>query len=105
MSEKTIEWNLGFAYDEVRAGLEQLLTEAGYTFTHANHDNAAHFQVTFPQGLLELAVRPLPSQQSPFKAQIFFHRTLLTMTYRDVSAQEEETFLHRLTLKFLRAGG
>ncbi|MBI3303718.1 MAG: hypothetical protein HYZ72_16760 [Deltaproteobacteria bacterium] len=105
MNEKTIEWNLGFARDEVIAGLEKLLTQAGYTYTRAETDAEDRFQVTLPQGTVALVVRPLPSRRSPFGPQIVFHRTLLVMTYTGVSAQEEETFLHRLTLTFLRAGG
>jgi hypothetical protein len=103
--EKTIEWNLGFARDEVIAGLEKLLTETGYVYTRADTDTEIRFQAILAQGLLELTVRALLSQRSPFNPPIFFHRTLLVMTFTGVSTQEEETFLRRLTLTFLRVGG
>ena len=105
MSEKTIEWNLGFAQDEVLAGLEKLLTTAGYAYTRVATDGEVRFQVTLAPGTLGLTVRPLLSQCSPFSPHLSFPRTLLVMTYIGVSAQDEETFLHRLTLAFLRAGG
>jgi hypothetical protein len=105
VTEKTVEWNLGFARDEVLAGLEKLLAGAGYLYTRTESEAEVRFQVTLPQGSLGLTVRPLLSQRSPFGPHLFFHRTLLIMTYRDVSVQDEETFLRRLTLTFLRAGG
>lgn len=105
MTDKTIEWNLGFAQDEVVAGLEKLLTQGEYTYTRAETDTEAQFQVTLFSGSLRLVVRQLPSRHSPFNPQVFFHRTLLVMTFAGISIQEEEAFLHRLTLTFLRAGG
>lgn len=105
MTEKTIEWNLGFARDEVIAGLEKLLGTAGYTYTRTEIDAEVRWQVTLAPGTIGLTVRPLPSQRSPFGPHLVFHRTLLAMTYTGVSAEKEKTFLHRLTLAFLRAGG
>jgi hypothetical protein len=105
VDEKTVEWNLGFAYDEVIAGLEKLLSEGTYAHTRTATDTETHFQVTLAQGTLGLKVQPLLSHQSPFNPHVFFHRTLLVMTFMEVSRQDEETFLHRLTLRFLRAGG
>ncbi len=105
MTEKTIEWNLGFAPDEVLVGLEKLFTEVGYAYLRAETDSEVRFQVTLAQGALELAVRPLLSQRSPFSPQIILHRTLLVMTFTGASAREEKTFLHHLTLTFLRVGG
>ncbi len=105
MDEKTIEWNLGFAYDEVIAGLEKLLSEGTYAHTRTETAAEAHFQVMLAQGTFRLKVQPLPSHQSPFNLPVVFQRTLLVMTFNEVSRQDEETFLHRLTLRFLRAGG
>ena len=105
MTDKTIEWNLGFEQDEVATGLERLLTRTGYRYTRAETDTEAQFQVTLSSGSLRLVVRPLLPHHSPFNPQVFFHRTLLVMTFTGVSVQEEAAFLHRLTLTFLRAGG
>jgi len=105
VTDKTVEWNLGFAQGEVVEGLEKLLTQAGYPYTRIEADAEVQFQVILPSGSLRLVVRPLPSHHSPFNPQVLFHRTLLLMTFADVSIQEEEAFLHRLTLTFLRAGG
>jgi hypothetical protein len=105
VDEKTVEWNLGFAYDEVIAGLEKLLSEGEYAHTRAETAAETHFQVTLAQGTLGLKVQPLPSHQSPFNPYVSFHRTLVVMTFSEVGRQDEETFLHRLTLRFLRAGG
>ncbi|TMA58477.1 MAG: hypothetical protein E6J80_04940 [Deltaproteobacteria bacterium] len=64
MSEKTIEWNLGFARDEVLAGLEKLLTTAGYAYTRVATDGEVRFQVTLAQGPLgvtaRLSLSPVP---------------------------------------------
>jgi hypothetical protein len=105
VTDKTIEWNLGFVRDEVVVGLEKLLNQAGHTYIRTETDAEAQFQVTLSSGSLRLVVRPLPSHHSPFNPHVFFHRTLLVMTFAGVSVQEEEAFLHRLTLAFLRAGG
>jgi hypothetical protein len=105
VTEKTIEWNLGFTPDEVIVGLEKLLTEAGYAYTRVEPDAEVRFQVTLAQGTLGLTVRPLLGQRSPFSPQLILHRTLLVMTWNGVSAEEEAVFLRRLTLAFLRVGG
>ena len=105
MTDKTIEWNLGFAYKEVIERLEKLLTQARYVYTRAGTHSEMHFQVALSQGTLELHARPLRSHRSPFSSQIILHRTLLTMTFAGASADEEQTFLQRLTLAFLRVGG
>lgn len=105
MTGKTIEWNLGFARDEVLAGLEKLFGTAGYSYTQTETGAEVYFLVTLAPGTIGLTVRPLPSQRSPFGPHLVFHRTLLAMTYTGVSAEEEKIFLHRLMLAFLRAGG
>lgn len=105
MTEKTIEWNLGFAHEEVVVGLEKMLTKAGYAYSRTDASPAVHFQITLPQGTCELHARPLLSHRSPFSPQIILHRTLLVITCTGVSAQDEQALLHRLTLAFLRVGG
>ena len=102
---KTIEWNLGFARDEVIGGLEKLLTQGGYEYTRTEIDAEVHFQATVSPGSIALKVQPLLASTSPFNVHIFFHRTLLLMAFTDVKTQEEESFMRRLTLTFLRAGG
>ena len=105
MSEKTVEWNLAFARDEVVAGVEKLFTQAGYVYTRTDTDAETRFQVRLSQASLAMTVRPLSSQRSPFNLPVVLHRTLLTVTYTGLSAQEEESLRHRLTLAFLRVGG
>jgi hypothetical protein len=105
VSEKTVEWNLGFAYDEVVVGLEKLLSQGGYTYTRSDTDTEAHFHVALMPGTLSLIAKPLLSHRSPFNSQIILHRTLLTITCVGVAAHDEESFFRRLTLTFLRAGG
>ena len=105
MTEKAIEWNLGFARDEVVTGLEKFLAEGKYTYTQAETDARVDFHVALSSGSLTLTVRPLLSHRSPFSPKIILHRTLLLVTFVGVSDQEKETFLHRLTLTFLRVGG
>jgi len=105
VTERTIEWNLGFAPAGVVVGLEKLLTQTGYVYTRVETAPEVQFQVTLSSGVLKLVVQPLPSHPSPFNPQVFFHRTVLVMTFAAVSVQEEEAFLHRLMLAFLRAGG
>jgi hypothetical protein len=105
MREKTVEWNLGFARDDVIVGLKKLLREARYTYIHTETNAETGFQVTFPEGSLQLSVLPLPSHNSPFNPHVFFRRTLLVMTFTGAGVQDEEAFMRRLTLTFLRAGG
>jgi hypothetical protein len=105
MSERTIEWNIAFARDEVVAGLEKLLSQAGYVYTRIDTEAETHFQTTLFQGALDMVVRPLSAHRGPFNLPITLHRALLTVTYSGLSAQEEETWRHRLTLAFLRVGG
>jgi len=85
--------------------LEKLLSEGTYAHARTETDADTHFQVTLAQGTLWLKVQPLPSHKSPFNPHVFFHRTLLVMAFNGVGRQDEETFLRRLTLRFLRAGG
>jgi hypothetical protein len=105
MREKTVEWNLGFTRDEVITGLKKLLREARYTYTQTETNAEMGFQVTLSGGSLQLSVLPLPSHNSPFNPHVFVHRTLLVMTFTGAGMQDEEAFLRRLTLTFLRAGG
>ncbi len=62
MSASTIEWNLAFARDEVVAGLEKLLAQAGYVYTRTDADAETRFQAARSQGSLVMVVRPLPVQ-------------------------------------------
>ena len=105
MSTKTIEWNLAFARDEVVAGLEKLLAQLGYAYTRGGTEGETRFRATLSHGVLDVVVRPLAPQRSPFNLQVVLRRTLLTATCTGLSAQEEERFRHGLTLTFLRVGG
>ena len=105
MLENIIEWNLGFARDEVEAGVKKLLVESGSAFTCWETEAETHFQATLIQGMLEAVVRPLTSYRSPFNLQATLHRSLLMVSCSGLSAQEKEAFRRRLTLTFLRVGG
>jgi hypothetical protein len=105
VKEKTTEWNLGFAFDEVIMGLEKLLTGSKYDATRSEVNGESHFLVTLVEGSLTLIARPLLSHASPFSPLITLYRTLLTIICTDVPVQDEEIFFRRLTLTFLRAGG
>ncbi len=96
---------MGFAADEVVAGLEQVLTTAGYSYTRLGAAPDTHFQVTLTQGTLRLVVRPLPPRPNPLSPQHPFPRALLRMTFAGVATQEQEAVVRRLTLAFLRVGG
>lgn len=105
MAEKTIEWNLGFARDEVIVGLEKLFAKAALPFTRMEGEAEVRFHVSLSSGSLRLTVQPLRSSHGPFNLQGLSQRTLLQITFVGASAQEEETFLRHLTLAFLRVGG
>jgi len=105
VTEKTIEWNLAFAVDEVMAGVEKLFTKLGYSFSCMRTEEEAIFRATPPQGVLTCTVRPLASHRSPFNIQATLHRTLLALSYIGLSAQQENALKQQLTLTFLRVGG
>ena len=105
MTEKTVEWNLAFAKDEVSIGVEKLLVKMGWLFSREEKADETHFHTTPPQGTLSFLVRPLASHRSPFNIQVTLHRTLLITTYAGFSPQMEGSLQRNLTLAFLRVGG
>jgi hypothetical protein len=105
VTEKTIEWNLAFARDEVISGVEKLLAKLAYSFSRTESQEGLVFQVTPPQGTLSFSIRPLLSHQSPFNIQVTLHRTMLITSYSGFSSQMEEALQRSLTLAFLRVGG
>ena len=105
MCESPIEWNLGFARDEVEAGIKTLLARFGSAYTCSKTDAETRVQATLVQGSLEAVVRPLSPQPGPFNLPVTLHRTLLVVSYAGLSAKEEEALKRRLTLTFLRVGG
>ena len=106
MSEILLEWNLGFAFDEVVEGLEKMCSMRGYVHTRTDRDGETLLSLTLPSEILELSVRPLRSHRSPFSPLIILHRTMLTVASAGaVTPQDRETFRQHLTLAFLRAGG
>ena len=105
MTEKTIEWNLAFAADEVVAGVEKMLAKLGYSFSRVEKEEETHFHVTPSQGALSFLARPLASHRSPFNMQVTLQRTLLITTYAGFSQDMEAALQKNLTLAFLRVGG
>ena len=105
MTEKSIEWNLAFAADEVVGGVEKLLAKMGYAFSQVEKADETYFYVRPPQGTLSFLARPLASHRSPFNIQVTLHRTLLITTYAGFTPQMEESLQKNLTLAFLRVGG
>jgi hypothetical protein len=105
MRENTIEWNLGFARDEVEDGVKKLLAGFGCAYTCSETGAETRFGAILTRGSLEAVIRPLSSQPGPFNLPMTRERTLLAVTYTGLSAEEEEALKHRLTLTFLRVGG
>jgi hypothetical protein len=105
VSETLLEWNLGFARDEVIAGVEKLFAQLGCAYSRTETDTETRFHAAFSQGTLDLVVQPLTSYRSPFNIQATLHRTLLTVLAAGLSAEAKETLRQRLTLVFLRVGG
>jgi hypothetical protein len=101
-----LEWNLGFAFDEVVEGLEKMCAMRSYVYTRTDRDGETDLSVTLPSGTLALSVKPLPSHRSPFSPLIILHRTLLTVpSLAPVALHDWDTFRQHVTLAFLRAGG
>ena len=106
VNEVLLEWNLGFAFDEVVEELEKMCTMRSYTYTRTDRDGEILFSLILLSGTLELSVKPLLSHRSPFGHNISLYRTLLIVSVTGiVTPQEWETFRQYLTLAFLRAGG
>jgi len=105
VSEKTLEWNLGFARDEVVAGVEKLLAQSESVHYRTDTEAETRFHAAFSQGMLDIAVRPLTSYRSPFNIQATLPRTLLIVCSTGLTPAEEATLRYRLTLAFLRVGG
>ncbi len=105
VNEKTIEWNLAFARDEVVEGIRKLLGKLAYPFSCSESHDTFLLLAVPPQGALSFSIRPLVSHQSPFNIQVTLHRTLLTTTYSGFSPQMEDVLQRNLTFAFLRVGG
>jgi hypothetical protein len=103
--EKTIEWNLAFARNEVVSGVEKLLAKLAYPFSCSESQEDFIFRAAPPQGTLSFTIRPLASHQSPFNIQVTLHRTMLITSHSGFSPQMEEALQRSLTLAFLRVGG
>jgi hypothetical protein len=102
---KSIEWNLGFAYTDVVERLAKMLTAMGSTYTQETTDSGAVFHASLSHGRLELRARPASMPKSSALLQAVRHRTLLGMTFIEVSPEDEKNFMQRLTIAFLRVGG
>ena len=106
MTTPLLEWNLGFAFDEVVEGLEKMCAMRSYVYTRIDRDGETDLLVTLPSGTLALSVKPLLSHRSPFSPLIILHRTSLTvMSTAPVAPHDWDTFRQHVTLAFLRAGG
>ena len=106
MTTPLLEWNLGFAFDEVVEGLEKMCAMRSYAYFRTDRDGETDLSVTLPSGTLALSVKPLLSHRSPFSPLIILHRTFLTVTSTaPVAPHDWDTFRQHVTLAFLRAGG
>ena len=105
MRHKSIEWNLGFAYAEVVERLAKMLDDIGSTYTQATTDSGAVFHASLSHGRLELNACPASVPKSSALLQAVRHRTLLGITFIEVSPEDEKDFRQRLTIAFLRVGG
>ena len=105
MTHKSIEWNLGFAYADVVERLAKMLDKIGSTYTQETTDSEAIFHASLSYGRLELSARPASVPKSSALLQAVRHRTLLGITFMEVSLEDEKDFMQRLTIAFLRVGG
>jgi len=105
VTENTIEWNLAFAADEVKVGVEKLLAKFNYPVTLSECAEDLVIHASPPVGTLSFVVHPLAAHKSPFNLQATLHRTLLVVTYAGFSSQAEAALRQGLTLAFLRVGG
>lgn len=106
MITSLLEWNLGFAFDEVVEGLEKMCTRRSYLYARTDRGGETCLSITLPSGILKLLVKPLLPRCSPFSPLIIWHRTLLTVTSTaPVALCDWEPFRQHVTLAFLRAGG
>ena len=105
MTDTRIEWNVAFSPDEVIPRLENLFRQYDYPYTQEDKGVDRLYWTTLGQGRLELLMHPLEPKRSPFSRHILIQRTLLSLTYRSVSAADQARFKHQLTLAFLRVGG
>ncbi len=104
-THKLIEWNLGFGYADVIERLAKMLNKIGSTYTQEITDSKAVFHARLPCGRLELSARPASVPKSSALLQAVRHRTLLGITFIEVSPEDEKDFMQRLTIAFLRVGG
>lgn len=101
-----LEWDLGFAFDEVVEGLEKMCAMRRYVYTRTDRDGETCLSVTLPSATIALLVKPLLSHRSPFSPLIILHRTLLTVTSTaPVAPHDWDIFRQHVRLAFLRAGG
>ena len=105
MRHTSIEWNLGFAYAEVVERLAKMLDDIGSTYTQATTDSGAVFHASLSHGRLELNACPASVPKISALLQAVRHRTLLGITFIEVSPEDEKDFRQRLTIAFLRVGG
>jgi len=105
MAQKTVEWDLGFALDDVVAGLEKLFAHTDYRVKREKQDAAECFSLPLSQAgsCLLLEARPLPVRR--LGPAIVSPRTLLSVHFTKATPEEEADFMKRLTLAFLRVGG
>ena len=105
MTHKSIEWNLGFAYADVVERLAKMLDKIGSMYTQETTASEAVFHASLSHGRLELRARPASVPKSSALLQAVRHRTLLGITFMEVSPEDEKDFMQRLTIAFLRVGG
>ncbi len=105
MTDTTLEWNVAFSSAEVIPRLENLFRQYGYTYTQEDKAADRLYRTTLGQGRLELVMHPLEPKRSPFSRNILIQRTLLSITYKNVTEADQARFKHQLTLAFLRVGG
>ncbi len=105
MTDTTMEWNVAFSPDEVISRLENLFRQHDYTYTQEDGDTDRHYRTALGQGTLELVMHPLEPKRSPFSPTLLVQRTLLSISYKNVTGADRTRFKHQLTMAFLRVGG
>lgn len=105
MRHKSIEWNLGFVYADVVERLAKMLDKIGSPYTQETTESETVWHASLSHGRLELSARPASVPKRSALLQAVRHRTLLGMTFIEVSPKDEKDFMQRLTITFLRVGG
>ena len=105
MGTDTVEWELGFAGEEVVRGVENLCLLADYRFRRERSADEGRFHIPIGGGGGCVVLEVCPLAPRSLSAAISFPRTRLRIRFHDAEGEARTAFMRRLTLAFLRVGG